>query len=320
MSCGIEGESCETPRRRRALIVLALMTGIFIALSIFSFVKSRGQVIPSEITFGPYKAVAGKRVFQAYDCMGCHTLVGNGGYLAPDLTEEYKRVGAAWLAAFLPSAGSWPTNTAVRAQLLDPNQQADAGTKSIEDYLKKFPGAAQRIERRGGGSTEMPNLPITKTQADELIAYLKYTSAMNTGGWPPKVEMEGLDNRLRLAGDSVPVAQAAPAAAAPATASLDPAARGAQLVKTNGCLACHATSHERLVGPGWGGLYNSKVKLTDGSTVVADDAYLRESIVHPNAQIVADYQANVMPEVYNTLLTTAEVNDIVAYLQTLEKQ
>ena len=321
MSCGIEGESCETPRRRRALIVLAIMTGIFIALSIFSFVKSRGQVVPSEIAFGPYKVVAGKRVFQAYDCMGCHTLVGNGGYLGPDLTEEYKRVGPAWLAAFLPSAGGWPTEGAVRAQLLDPNQQADAGTKSIEDYLKKFPGAAQRIERRGGGSSEMPNLPITKTQTDELIAYLKYTSAMNTEGWPPKVEVEGLDNRLRLAGDSIPVAQAGPVAAAPtsAKATLDPAAHGAQLAKDNGCLACHSTEDKRIVGPGWGGLFNSKVKLADGSTVVANDAYLRESILHPDAQIVAGYPKSVMPD-FSSVLTEAEANDIVAYLHTLRKQ
>ncbi|NMW25623.1 cytochrome c, partial [Rhodanobacter denitrificans] len=162
---------------------MAILALIFIVLSIFSFLKSRNQVTPDTVSFGPYQAADGKRVFQAYNCMGCHTMVGNGAYLGPDLTEEYKHAGPAWLAAFLPSAGGWPTTAAVRAQLLDPNQQADTGTDSIDAYLKKFPGAAERIERRGGGTTMMPNLPLTKDEIGQLIAYLKYTSAMNTEGW-----------------------------------------------------------------------------------------------------------------------------------------
>ncbi|HEY8329323.1 MAG TPA: cytochrome c [Rhodanobacter sp.] len=302
-------------------MVLAILALIFVALSIFSFLKSRGQVTPDTVSFGPYQAADGKRVFQAYNCMGCHTMVGNGAYLGPDLTEEYKHAGPAWLAAFLPSAGGWPTATAVRAQLLDPNQSADTGTDSIDAYLKKFPGAAERIERRGGGTTMMPNLPLSKDEIGQLIAYLKYTSAMNTEGWPPKVEVEGLDRRLQLAHGTPAAAQAAPAPASPVPAgpALDPAAHGAQLVKDTGCVACHASDKKRLVGPGWGGLYNAKVNLADGSTVTADDAYLQESIRQPNAKIVAGYPASVMPA-YDTLLKDDEVNAIVAYLHTLEKQ
>ena len=317
MSCGVGGSSCETPRRRGAFVVLAILALIFIALSLFSFMKSRGQVTPDTVSFGNYQAADGKRVFQAYNCMGCHTMVGNGAYLGPDLTEEYKHAGPAWLAAFLPSAGGWPTNAAVRAQLLDPNQRADLGSDSIDAYLKKFPGAAQRIERRGGGTSMMPNLPLTRDEVGQLIAYLKYTSAMNTEGWPPKVEVQGLDRRLQLAhGTATPAPAATPAAAA---ATLDPAERGAQLVKDNGCLACHATDSKRLVGPGWGGLYESKVSLANGSTVTADDSYLQESIRLPDAKIVAGYPASVMPA-YGSLLKDDEVNAIVAYLHTLEKQ
>ncbi|OIQ94179.1 nitric oxide reductase subunit C [mine drainage metagenome] len=301
--------------------MLAIMLLIFIALSVFSFLKSRGQVTPDMVSFGPYHAADGKRVFQAYNCMGCHTMLGNGAYLGPDLTREYKRAGPAWLAAFLPSAGAWPTAAAVRAQLLDPGQSADTGTGSIEAYLKKFPGAAARIERRGGGTTMMPNLPLSKDEIGQLIAYLKYTSAMNTEGWPPKVEVEGLAKRLRLAHGRDAAAEATPVVTppAPAEAALDPAAHGAQLVKDYGCTACHSAGQKRLVGPGWGGLSGSKVSLADGSTVTADDAYLRESIRQPNAKIVAGYPAGVMP-VYNTLLKDDEISAIVAYIHTLEKQ
>ncbi|MEO6801010.1 MAG: c-type cytochrome [Rhodanobacter sp.] len=325
MSCGVGGSSCETPRRRGALVMLVIMAAIFIVLSVFSFVKSRGQTTPDTITYGKYTADQGKRVFQAYNCMGCHTLVGNGAYLGPDLTGEYQRVGPAWLAAFLPSAAGWPTTAAVHVQLANPDQQADTGTDSMEAYLKKFPGAAVQIERRGGGTTYMPNLPFTRDEVGQLIAYFKYTAAMNTEGWPPKVEVVGLERRLQLAhgvAATVPAAaSAAPAAAAlePAKVALDPTARGAQLVKDTGCLACHATDAKRVIGPGWGGLYNSQVKLADGSTVTADDAYLRESILKPNAKIVAGYPVSVMPS-YETLLKDDEVNAIVTYLHTLEKQ
>lgn len=319
MSCGVGGSSCETPRRRGAFVMLGVMTAIFIALSIFSFVKSRDQATPYAVTYGKYTANEGKRVFQAYNCMGCHTMVGNGAYLGPDLTGEYARVGPAWLAAFLPSAGGWPTTGAVRAQLLDPDQRADTGTDSIDDYLKKYPAAAVQIERRGGKTTMMPNLPLSKDEIGQLIAYLKYTSAMNTEGWPPKVMVEGLDRRLQLAHGTATLAAVAPAAAAPAPVAADPAVLGAQLVKDNGCVACHAADDKRLVGPGWGGLYNSQIKLADSSTVTADDAYLKESILQPNAKIVAGYPASVMPA-YDSLLKEDEVDAIVAYLHTLEKQ
>jgi cytochrome c oxidase subunit II len=322
MSCGSGDSSCEKPRRRGALVLLGIMALVFIALSVFSFLPSRGQAVPDTVTFGSYQANDGKRVFQAYNCMGCHTMVGNGAYLGPDLTEVYKHAGPAWLAAFLPSAGGWPTEAAVRAQLLDPNQVADTGTDAIDAYLQKYPGAATRIERRGGGTTLMPNLPLSKDEIGQLIAYLKYTSAMNTEGWPPKVEAGALDHRLQLAHGSMAMVQAASATAAagpPPTAAGDPAALGAQLVKDYGCVACHASDDKKLVGPGWGGLHGSSVSLADGSKVTADDAYLAESIRQPDAKIVAGYPPGVMPA-YDSLLKSDEVDAIVAYLHTLEKQ
>jgi mono/diheme cytochrome c family protein len=323
MSCNKDGRSCETPRRRGALLVLLLMAGIFAALSAFSFLPSRGQVTPDTISYGKYTADQGKRVFQAYNCMGCHTMVGNGAYLGPDLTREYAHAGPAWLAAFLPSAGGWPTSAAVRTQLQNPDQLADSGSDSIDAYLKKFPGAADRIDRRGGAATLMPNLPLTRDEVGQLIAYLKYTSAMHTEGWPPKILVEGQDKRLRLAhGAAAVVAAIAPVATAnatAATAAADPAAHGAQLVKDYGCTACHATDSKRLVGPGWGGLYGSKVGLTDGSTVLADDAYLAQSLRQPDAKVVAGYPKGTMPP-YATLLKDDEVDAIVAYIHTLEKQ
>ncbi len=68
------------------------------------------------------------------------------------------------------------------------------------------------------------------------------------------------------------------------------------------------------IGPTLKGIYGRTVKLTDGSTVTADDAYVRESILKPSAKIVADFD-DVMqvPE-----LTDEELNQIMEYLKTLK--
>ena len=324
MSCGDEKNCQESVKRRRALALFGLMMIIFILLSAFSFLDSRGQVTPDMITYGEHHADDGKRVFQAYNCMGCHTIVGNGSYVAPDLTKEYKLAGPAWLAAFLPSAGGWPTEAAVRTQLMNPVVAADAGVSTIDEYYAKYPGAKERVERRGGGPSLMPNLPFNGDEVAQLIAFLKYSSAMNNEGWPPEVLTGDLEHRLALhrGRQVIGVASAAPVAAAavvePASAP-DPVARGEALTKEYACTACHATDGSKVVGPGWGGLHGSQVELADGSTVPADDAYLAESIRAPDAKLVAGYAPGTMPA-YDQLLSDDDVNAIVAYIRSLEKQ
>ena len=322
MSCG-NGANCnEVIRRRSALAILGLMTVIFLTLSAFSFLKSRNQVTPDTVHFDNHEAVQGKRVFQAYNCMGCHTIVGNGAYFGPDLTKVYAQVGPAWLAAFLPSAGSWPSAAALRAQLRAPGQVAETGITSLDDYFKKYPGAAERIERRGGKASLMPNLPFRSEEVSQLTAFLKYTSLMNTEGWPPKPRVDGLTfaqaHGFANASAAVLAEQAAlPPAVATASPVQGPVALGTKLAKDNGCIACHASDKKRLVGPGWGALYGSQVSLADGSKVQADEAYLVESILAPDAKIVEGYPARVMPA-YDKLLNRNEVDAIVAYIRSLQ--
>lgn len=72
------------------------------------------------------------------------------------------------------------------------------------------------------------------------------------------------------------------------------ASRGGTLYNQLGCQACHSLQGAAGAGPALNNVYGTEVKLTDGTTVVADDAYMRESILNPNAKIVEGYQANVM--------------------------
>jgi cytochrome c oxidase subunit 2 len=61
-------------------------------------------------------------------------------------------------------------------------------------------------------------------------------------------------------------------------------------------------------------MYRRQTKLTNGSTIPADDVYLRESIVNPSAKIVTGFD-DVMPK---PELTDQEVDQIIKYLETLK--
>jgi len=315
---------CEDePRKRRtALAVLGVMLLLFAVLSVFSFTGERKQARPEAVAFGPYSALDGRRVFQGYNCMGCHTIVGNGAYFGPDLTDVYRRVGPAWLSAFLPSAGAWPTAAAVRVQLQDAAVAAAAGTDAIDAYLERYPAARERIELRGGHASFMPNLPFTRDEVGQLIAFLRYASELNTEGWPPVPWPEARATRAQApaggvaAAVSTAVAPAASAASVAAAPAVDAATQGARLVQDLGCLACHAVDRERKVGPGWGGLYGREVKLADGSTVKADDGYLEQKIVQPQAHTVAGFAPGVMPS-FAGLTTPEQRQAIVAYIRSL---
>jgi cytochrome c oxidase subunit 2 len=91
------------------------------------------------------------------------------------------------------------------------------------------------------------------------------------------------------------------------------AARGRQTSISNGCASCHGTDGQGGVGPSWVGLAGSEFELADGSTMVADDAYLLRSILDPAAEIVPGYSVN-MPQ---NALTEDQALDIVAYIDEL---
>jgi len=90
---------------------------------------------------------------------------------------------------------------------------------------------------------------------------------------------------------------------------------GAKLARERGCLACHSLDGSRLVGPTFKGLYHHATKVTRNGqqlTVTADDAYLKESILTPNAAIVDGYPP-IMPTLPD--LTGAEVEALVEFIE-----
>jgi cytochrome c oxidase subunit II len=83
-------------------------------------------------------------------------------------------------------------------------------------------------------------------------------------------------------------------AAPPSSGGGAAAAAGAKLFESLGCSGCHSLTGRTLVGPTFKGLYGSKVTLSTGQTVTADDAYLLQSIEDPDAKIVKGFPKGVM--------------------------
>lgn len=94
-----------------------------------------------------------------------------------------------------------------------------------------------------------------------------------------------------------------------------PDARGQTLVAQNGCTGCHTIDGSPLVGPTWLGLFGSQSDFTDSSTIMVNDAYIKESILNPSAKIVSGFEAAKMSP-YE--FTDEQIADIIAYMQTLK--
>jgi cytochrome c oxidase subunit II len=96
-----------------------------------------------------------------------------------------------------------------------------------------------------------------------------------------------------------------------------PAAAGEALFQAQGCGSCHAAGAEQR-GPQLAGLFGTTVHFEGGGTTVADENYLRESILDPQAHLVAGYQA-IMPT-YQGLLSEENLMQLIAYLKTLKTE
>ena len=91
--------------------------------------------------------VRGKHIWETRNCIGCHTLLGEGAYFAPELGNVYTRRGGPFIKAWIQSQ---PTGV---------------------------PGRRQ-----------MPNFNLTDQELDDMVAFLKWTSEINTNKWPPNIE------------------------------------------------------------------------------------------------------------------------------------
>lgn len=123
---------------------------IFFLLVFLALTFQNEQIIPQRdqrAQLANPAIAAGKKVWETNQCIGCHTLLGEGAYFAPELGNVYKRRGPDFIKAWIQSQ---PTGT---------------------------PGRRQ-----------MPQFNLTDKQLDDLVAFFKYVSEINTANWPPNIE------------------------------------------------------------------------------------------------------------------------------------
>lgn len=96
----------------------------------------------------------------------------------------------------------------------------------------------------------------------------------------------------------------------------DLAARGFTIYRRAGCSGCHEAA-STVHAPPLESLYGRQVHLSDGSTIVADDTYLRDSILLPEKQIVAGY-APIMPS-FKGQLDEDDLTALLAYIRSSEE-
>jgi len=144
--------------------------GLFLALTIDTHRQIGALTRADRLSV---QVVAGKRVWQKYNCNDCHTILGFGGYYAPDLTKVYWKRGA----------------ETIKGAIRTPEQ--------FTTWRK------------------MPRLPLSDRELADLVAFLQWTSEIDTHGWPPQ------DQKRR------------------GKALILGASPGASLFQEKGCFDCH---------------------------------------------------------------------------------
>ncbi len=98
------------------------------------------------------------------------------------------------------------------------------------------------------------------------------------------------------------------------TSNMSPEAAGRKLFETLTCVTCHRND-SLARGPQLDGLWNKKVLLEGGKTVVATEDYIRESILDPSAKIVKGF-SNIMPS-FRGRVSEDELMQLIAYIRSL---
>jgi cytochrome c oxidase subunit 2 len=214
----------------------------------------------------------------------------------PNDALEVSVVGKQWMWKFQHADGQREIN-----ELHVPVGQPVRLTMASEDTIHSFYVPAFRIKKDVlPGRVSTMWFEATRTGRFHLFC-AEYCGTKHSGmiGW---VEvMDPVEFQAWLAGGS---------------GSESLASAGAKLFAQHACNTSHRPD-SLARGPNLEGLFGKTVKLQDGRTVTVDETYIRESIVMPNAKIVAGFQP-IMPT-FQGLISEEGLLQLVAYVKSLSK-
>jgi cytochrome c oxidase subunit II len=110
------------------------------------------------------------------------------------------------------------------------------------------------------------------------------------------------------------------ASVAAAGVAATPASAGQKIYSTIGCMACHSIDGSKMTGPSFKGAYGHEVTVITGGkerTLTVDEAYIKHSILEPNADIVKGFNANLM-QTYKGQLTDQDIANLVEFIKSVK--
>ncbi len=165
-----------------------------------------------------------------------------------------------------------------------------------KDVLHNFyvPQIRSKMDMVPGMVTHFWFAPTTIGKFEILCAEYCGVGHYNMRGHMLVEEQDAFDRWL----SSQPTfAQTLTAAAKPSRDSV--LEKGRELAENHGCRACHSQDGSASLGPGWKDLYGRTEQLADGSSVTVDEAYLKQSILDPQARLVQGYPPVMVPYTFN---------------------
>ena len=95
-----------------------------------------------------------------------------------------------------------------------------------------------------------------------------------------------------------------------------PEFKGQDVFVRMACNACHSVDGSLKLGPTIKSQYGKNIRHTDGSVVIIDDQYIRESLIDPLKYIAEGYTP-IMPS-YKPVLTDEDIENLIAYIKALK--
>jgi nitric oxide reductase subunit C len=263
--------------RRFFFIGTAVFTLAFIALTIHTHTTIASRTHADRLTD---EVRRGGHVWARYNCENCHTLLGEGAYYAPDLTQVVQQRGAAYLGQFLAN----PT----------------------QFYSEARDGRL------------MPTLGLSSQEIADVIAFLAWVGQIDTNGWPPRpILVSGVAVRAMPGVSGVASAADPPsrgkalfngAAACASCHSVEP---GVVLVGPP-LSGIAKLAEARIHDPRYHGLAQT-------ATAYLEESILKPSaFIVPDGVYASPQGVSFMPETYEKTLTPEQVKDLVAYLMTFQ--
>ena len=104
-------------------------------------------------------------------------------------------------------------------------------------------------------------------------------------------------------------------------ASMSPAELGKLVHQQNQCIGCHSVNGTKVVGPSFKGLIGASREFAAGDSGVADENYIRSSILNPSEKIVKGYGSagsqSTMPT-YKGVLSDEQISQVIEFIKTLK--